>query len=126
MFKFDDVESLRTIAFFKDSSYRDSNGDIVKIIENNIYNQKNMEAMLKIISNKNKIMDDVFSIHKNNTINNVADWQTLYTRILSNALVCNKLDIAEAMMTIILEINKNSIDECEKKSKDVRYNEKEN
>lgn len=128
MFKYDDVESLRAIAFFKDSSYRDSYGDIVKpkIIENNIYNQKNMEAMLKIVSNKNKIMDDVFSIHKNNTINNVADWQTLYTRILSNALVCNKLDIAETMMTIILEINKNSIDECEKKSKDVRYDEKEN
>lgn len=128
-FKYDDIDSLNTISFFKHNLARDQWGGIstsrYSSNNNSIYVEKNVETMIKIIDGNSKIMDYALSIHKNEIINNVSNWQVVYTNILHYALLNKKKDIVDKIINLIFEINKSSVDECEQKIAIARPDERQ-
>lgn len=127
-FKYDSASSLETINFFKHQLSRSQWGDISRTNSrlNNIYVEKNVESMMTLCKDDGAILITALSIHKNETVNNVSDWQTVYNNILYYALLNEKQSTINRTLKTILEINKSSIEQYETKLKEARYDEKSN
>ena len=127
-FKYDSASSLETINFFKHQLSRNQWGDISRTNPrlNNIYVEKNVESMMTLCKDDGAILITALSIHKNETVNNVSDWQSVYNNILYYALLNGKQKAITRTISTILEINRSSIEQYEKKLEEARYDEKSN
>lgn len=115
IFKYDDVNTLENIAFFNHNLSRDSWGNISTGRANpiSLYVEKIIEQMVKMLPENSKVIYRALTIHSNEIINNVSNWQNVYTNILYYALLNDKKFIIEEVLKTIIETNQTTIEEYE-------------
>ena len=131
-YKYDDLESLISLGVFDHNMSRDNYGDIISSTRygvapiRTIYNQKNLEEIVDGVSENSIVINHILTIHQDQLINAVADWQSVYTNLLMYALNNEKAKITSKVLHLIFEINDKAIEDCSGSKENVRSDEKNN
>ena len=127
IFKYDDINSLESIDFFK----HDLSRWCGKITNNargsndyKVYVDKYIELMINNVPEDSIIVYCALLIHKEETINNLLDWQSVYIKMLQYALLNDKKFEIERISQAIININEKAIEEINKKISEASYNDK--
>ena len=116
MIKYSDIESLELNNFFAHSMRRDQWGSIVnngRGYNYNIFNDKLVEKLLPLLPDESSILTRILSIHQENMINSVVNWQHIYNTILDYAVKESRKTLSDKLIKLIIEINNISIKDYE-------------
>ena len=119
IFKFDDVNSLESIGFFKHNFTRwlgSITNNTTRGFEYKIYVDRYIELMIKNIPENSLILQRALTIHTSEKINNLLDWQSVYIKMLKCALLNNKLTEVEIITQTIININESIIREIQERT----------
>ena len=105
--KFDYLDSLEALGFFKDSSLDPLAGFSKKNI--NIYSDGLFEIVMRQIKFNGKIFNKIFTLHENDYINPVGSYQRLYSDAIAYAYRYERNEIGAYLSRLFIEINNKSL-----------------